>query len=87
MTDFQITCVRKDDRGVILEVGIANSGIYQIVNVVNHIHQHPQDVFYTIRNNNPAKVYAKQHHVSKRWFLTTEPDSMYENNLDFLPLC
>ena len=62
---IRINCVRKDSNGVITNVGIIDSGIYPIVTVGNHIHQHPQDLFYTIKYGNTAKVYARQHHVSK----------------------
>ncbi len=87
VTDFRISCVKKDSNGVIYQVGIVDSGIYPIMTVVNHIHQNPQDLVYTIKYGNTAKVYVRQHHTSKRFFLTTDPDDIRENNLDFLPTC
>ncbi|MGD9533086.1 MAG: DUF3892 domain-containing protein [Candidatus Nitrosocosmicus sp.] len=87
MAQFQINCVKKDDNGVILEVGILNGKIYSIFTVVNHMKQRPDDDFFVYENNIPVKVYAKQNTTSGNWYLTTLPDSTVENNLDFLPSC
>lgn len=86
MTEFQINCVRKDDRGVIWEVGI-NGKIFTVKSIVDYIHQNRNDRFYTMKYGQSVWVYPKQHPTSFRWFLTTQPDSIYENNLDFLPTC
>lgn len=87
MTDFQISCVKKDSNGVIYQVGIVDRGVYPIMSVVNLIHENPQDMVYTVKYGKPAKVFVRQHHLSKRFFLTTDPDDIRENNLDFLPKC
>jgi hypothetical protein len=74
-------------QGVIQDVGVNSMGITSIVTVVNHIHQNPNDYFFPLKDGIEAKAYSRHHHVSKRWFLTTEPDGMHENKLDFLPSC
>ena len=43
------------------------------------------DTFYTEENDNRAKVYARERNGTK--YLTTEPDGIDENNLDFLRDC
>ena len=40
---------------------------------------------YTMKYGKEAIVYARKHWKTNRWFLTTEPDGLVENNLDFLP--
>lgn len=84
MSDLQITCKQKnDDR--ITHVGVQSNGIQPISTVITWINN--GHTFYTKENNIRADVYVKQHPLSKRWFLTTEPDSVEENNLDFLNPC
>jgi hypothetical protein len=82
-TEYQISCVVKDPQGVITHVGI-NGTPYDVMTVVGWSTEH---LFYTYRHGYRAQVYAKQDTVSRRWFLTTEPDSTKEDNLDFLPHC
>ena len=87
MVQFQINCLKKDKKGVIVEVGIKNSGNYNMTTVVNHMKQKPDDDFFVYENNIPVKVYAKQNTESGNCYITTMPDSTVENNLDFLPSC
>jgi len=56
--------------------------VQQIVDWING----GKHTFYTFVDKR-ADVYAKKHPTSGRWFLTTKPDSIDENNLDFLPQC
>ncbi len=85
MTEYQISCVVQDQQGVIQQVGIG-SNTHPVSDVVNWI-QNRTHSFYTIKNGNRAIVHARQHPITKRWFLTTEPDNTKENNLDFLRKC
>lgn len=85
MTEFQITCVVQDSNGIITSVGI-NGQSYSVLTVVNWILSKTYS-FFTMKNGYKAQVHARQHPTTKRWFLTTEPDSTTENNLDFLPKC
>jgi hypothetical protein len=84
MGDFQITCIRNDDRQVITHVGI-NGRIYSIQQIL--IAMENRDTFFTNKNGYRATVYRKQHFLTDVWFLTTEPDKTDINNLDFLPQC
>jgi D-mannonate dehydratase len=83
MTEMQIHCV-KQSNNVITHVGIGTTR-YPIGMVVNWIRNKVNDI-YTFKYGQKAMVYAKQS-VNGNWFLTTEPDSTKENNLDFLPSC
>ena len=84
MADLQITCIQENE-GRITHVGVQFNGIQSISKVIAWIDR--GNTFYTLENNKRAVVYKKQHSESKRWFLTTNPDDINENNLDFLPTC
>ena len=84
MADLQITCKQESEVGI-THVGVQNNGIQSISKVIAWIDR--GNTFYTLENNKRAVVYKKQHSESKRWFLTTNPDDMNENNLGFLPAC
>jgi Protein of unknown function (DUF3892) len=84
MTEFEITCVRHDERGVITYVRI-NGKLYTVTQIINAITN--RDTFHTNHNNKWARVHHRQHYLTKRWYLTTNPDDTSENNLDFLPNC
>ena len=84
MTDLQITCIQESE-GRITHVGVQSNGIQTITTVIAWINS--GHTFFTNENGIRAEVYKKQHPKSKRWFLTTDPDSIEENNLDFLDQC
>ena len=84
MIEYEITCVRKDDNGKITHVGFGG-GTYEVSEVVERIKSR-NDYFYTYKDGKKARVYRKQSTLGN-WFLTTDPDSTKENNLDFLPPC
>lgn len=83
MARFQITHVRKDSNDVITFVKIGSS-TFAVETVARWIDKEGDDVF-TMKNGHVAPVYARLHSTTKRWFLTTRPDGVLENNLDFLP--
>ena len=85
MESYRIHCIIHDKNDVIIKVGIGND-VFDVIKIVNWILE-KKYFFYTFENNVRAEVYAKQHPTSGRWFLTTKPDSIDENNLDFLPRC
>ena len=85
MDSLHISCVIKNDKGVITHVGI-NGRRYLVENAVYWL-QNKKYTLYTIKNDNRAEVYALQHYLTHKWFLTTIPDNTLENNLDFLPTC
>ena len=85
MDSFQISCVIKNNEGVITRIGI-NGKEYLIDSAVKWL-QNKECALYTIKNGKRAEVYARQHHLTKQWFLITTSDNALENNLDFLPDC
>ncbi len=83
MGRFKITHVRKDRNDVITQVKIGTS-TFDVETVVKWIDKEGDYVF-TMKRGHVATVYARLHPRTKRWFLTTIPDGILENNLDFLP--
>lgn len=55
-----------------------------IMRIVNSM---PHDKYFALKYGQMVLVYAKLHHTTGRWFLTTEPEDTKENDLDFLPGC
>jgi len=84
VADLQINCKQESEVGI-THVGVQDNGIQSISKVIAWIDR--GHTFYTLEDNKRAGVYKKQHPESKRWFLTTNPDDMNENNLGFLPTC
>ena len=83
MTRFQITHVKKDSNGVITHVKVGSTS-FSVESIVKWI-QNDGEYVYTIKYGKEATVYVRKHWKTNRQFLTTEPDGLVENNLDFLP--
>ena len=84
MANLLITC-KQESEGRITHVEVQDAGIQPISKVITWIDS--GHTFYALEIYERAIVHKKQHPESKRWFLTTNPDDMNENNLDFLPTC
>lgn len=82
MVSYKITHVRKDYADRITHVKIGNFS-FSVETVAGWINNH--EYVYTIKYGKIATVYARRHWKTNRIFLTTEPDGLLENNLDFLP--
>jgi len=85
MADKRIECIRHDSNKVITHVGVEGE-IFTVLQVWNWINENIH-TYYTEEGGNRAKVYHRVHPKTGRKFLTTEPDGLNENNLDFLPYC
>ncbi len=83
MADHQIACVRYED-GVIEHVGVGGT-LYSIPEIVESMKK--GHTFHTYRDNTYAEVVRRWSSKSNRYYLTTEPDNTYQNNLEFLPSC
>jgi hypothetical protein len=83
MESYEIRCVVHDADNVIVRVGLGHK-TYPIQQVIDWI-RIGKCGLYVSKNNKRAVVYAKEHPTSGRWFLTTDPGGLEENDLDFLP--
>ena len=84
MADIRIVCKTHGDNEVITHVGLEDASKHTVLEIWNRI-DNAEDTFYTEENNNRAEVYARERNGTK--YLTTEPDGIDENNLDFLLSC
>ncbi len=84
---YEIDCIIHDQQQRIIQVRLRGfPDLYTVESICGFITRHEHN-FFTIRGGARADVYARQHPHTRRWFLTTEPDGIQENNLDFLPSC
>jgi hypothetical protein len=84
--EVQIYCILKNSQGDIIWLETSDVGhrytVNEIINLMGSGY-----TFFVDRNGQKTPVYSKQDPSTGRWFLTTEPNSMVENNLYFLPRC
>jgi hypothetical protein len=85
MGRFRIVCVNKNSEGDIIRVGIEGLDVYGVDAVINDIRLE-KNQFYTTARGYPADVLIKPKRYGG-YFLTTSPDGIQPNNLDYLPYC
>ena len=88
MAHFLIECVRKDQSGVILQVGI-DGYLNDIEKIAKSILDGGQDEYYVLTpdKRHRAKVHARRHPDTGKLYLTTSPDGREPNNLDSIQEC
>ena len=88
MAQFLIECVRKDQSGVILQVGI-DGYLNDVEKVANSILGGSQDEYYVLTPDKRyrVRVHARKRPDTGRPYLTTSPDGREPNNLDSLQEC
>lgn len=88
MGHYQITCINHDRNGVITHVGFRTDfGMKRenVETVADWINNNINTFYTKDRYGRYVRVYARANYFKA--YLTTEPDSSYENNLDFIPHC
>lgn len=86
MAEYQISCIRHNSNKIITHVGFINAEVHTVTEIADRINR-KVDTFFTNHGGQRVKVVAKWRSDTSRWYLTTDPDSTNENNLDFLPYC
>jgi hypothetical protein len=88
MAHFLIECVRKDQSGVILQVGIGGY-LNDVEKIANSILGGDLDEYYVLTpdKRHRAKVHARRRPDTGRLYLTTSPDRHEPNNLDSIQEC
>jgi hypothetical protein len=76
MAQFLIECIRKDQSGVILQVGIGGY-LNDVEKIVNSILGGGQDEYYVLTPDKRyrVKVHARRRPDTGRLYLTTSPDA------------
>jgi hypothetical protein len=88
MTDYRITCIRRDGNDAdrrIDAVGIGGD-IFLIDQIINWI-QSEEHRFWVSVDGVSVWVEVRQHQTSLRYYLATENDGFPPNNLLSLPEC
>ena len=84
MDGFEITCIVKDSSGMISHYGVKGYGI-QTIAIVEKLIMEDACTFFTYDGENKINVYAKTS-PDGAIFLTTDPNGLDINTLNFLPL-
>jgi hypothetical protein len=85
MTEFLVTCVKKDDKGVIVQVGVDGT-IYDVETIANEIWSNKKSYF-TNAMGIRVKVFAFRHPETNNPYLSTSTNIKFPNSLNFLPKC
>jgi hypothetical protein len=80
-----ITCVKKNENGVIIQVGIDGS-LLDVETVASHIWNNIHS-YYTNAMGIRVKVHAFRDQKTNRPYLTTSANNKLPNNLKYLPIC
>jgi Protein of unknown function (DUF3892) len=85
LTEFLITCVKKDNHGIITHVGIDDK-IYDIDTIANEIWNNKNNYF-TNAMGHRVKVFAFRHPETNNPYLSTSTNVKFPNSLNFIPKC
>jgi hypothetical protein len=85
MTEFLITCVKKNENGVIMQVGISDT-VYDIEIIANEIWNNKNSYFTTAMGHR-VKVFAFRHPETNKPYLSTSTNIKFPNSLNYLPRC
>lgn len=86
MARYRIVCVNKNSEGDIIQVGIEGLGVVRADAVINDLLNGTNDCYTTAPYGYPADVFCKPKRYGG-FYLTTSPDGVRPNNLDYLSSC
>lgn len=88
MSDYQVTCVRRDGADTDRRIDrLGGPGWNDTIDNVIAFIQSGTHRFWTSVNGASVWVVLRQHPVSRRYYLATESDAYPPNNLLSLPEC
>ncbi len=85
MTEFLITCVKKNENGAVVQVGI-DGAIYDIEIIASEIWNN-KNSYFTNAMGNRVKVFAFRHPETNKPYLSTSTNIKFPNSLNYLPRC
>ncbi len=85
MSEFIITCVKKDEHGKIYKVGIGDT-LFDVEAIAEQIWNNRHSYF-TNAMGIRVKVFAIRDPETNRPYLSTSPNIRLPNSLNFLPKC
>ncbi len=85
MAEFLITCVKKNEHGIIVQVGI-DSARYDIETIANEIWNNKNSYFINAMGIR-VKVFAFRHPETDKSYLSSSTNIKFPNSLNFMPKC
>ena len=85
MTEFLITCVKKNEKGEIVQVGISDT-MYDVQIIASEIWNNKNSYFTTAMGHR-VKVFAFRHPETDKPYLSTSTNIKFPNSLNYLPKC
>jgi hypothetical protein len=85
MVEFLITCVKKDEHGIIIQVGIENK-MYEVEKIADEIWNNKNSYFINAMGIR-VKVFAFRHTQTNKPYLSTSSNAKFPNSLNFIPKC
>jgi hypothetical protein len=83
MAEFCITCITENE-GIVTDIGLGKETTkISVQTAIDDIVNNGNDSYYIIKNGVRMEVYAKKHHLTGRWYLTTHLNDTRENSLVF----
>ena len=87
MARFKITCVVRDENGVIQQVGLDNDEVHQVDDIIYWIDNRIHEFFSTTPSGRFEVPVYVSHPPMGNPFITTNREGIPPNNLDLLPSC
>jgi hypothetical protein len=85
MTEFLVTCVKKDEKGAIAQVGV-DAALYDVETIADEIWNN-KNSYFTNAMGHRVKVFAFRHPETNKPYLSTSTNIKLPNSLNFLPKC
>ena len=85
MSEFLITCVKKDESGTIIQVGIDDK-IYDIDTIADEIWNNKNSYFINAMGIR-VKIFAFRHQETNKPYLSSSTNIKFPNSLNFMPKC
>ena len=84
-TEYVISCIKKNDQGIIVKVGI-DGEIYDVKTIAEKILAR-ENSYFIIAMGIRVRVFAMRDPLSNELYLTSTTNEKLPNSLNFLPRC
>ncbi|HXT83083.1 MAG TPA: hypothetical protein VN704_01950 [Verrucomicrobiae bacterium] len=85
MSEFLITCIKKDESGAIIQVGV-NDKIYDVDMIADEIWNNKNSYFINAMGIR-VKIFAFRHPETNKPYLSSSTNIKFPNSLNFMSKC
>lgn len=85
MSEFLITCIKKDESGTIIQVGV-NDKIYDVDMIADEIWNNKNSYFINAMGIR-VKIFAFRHPETNKAYLSSSTNIKFPNSLNFMSRC